>query len=122
MVGYGSDGIYWGHGKPSYKHENSGPNSCWNWEVQTVLSRKCTNEVNEFLRSERSDADEDRMVLCFVETASRSHDVCTRELTAYRNGTISIENVKGCARKEFGLAMRNLVQTSIAVGECRPIP
>lgn len=122
MVGYGPDGIYWGHGKPSFKHEDSGPNSCWNWEVQTVLSRKCTKEVNEFLMSQRSETDEDRMILCFVEAASRSHNVCARELKNYGDGKGSFDNVKSCARKQFGLAMRNLVQTSIAVGECRPIP
>jgi len=122
MVGYGSDGLYWGHGKPSFKHEDSGANSCWNWEMQQVLSRKCTSEVNEFLKSDRTEIAEDKMISCFVRSASESHGVCTRELKALDSQNGSWDNVKRCAKKEFGLAMRNLVQTSIAVGECRPIP
>lgn len=122
MVGYGSDDLYWGHGKRSFKHEDSGPNSCWNWEVQRVLSRKCTSEVNEFIKSGKSEADERKMMSCFARSANESHGVCARELRALDSQSGSWESVERCARKVFGLAMRNLVQTSIAVGECRPIP
>jgi hypothetical protein len=121
MVGYGSDGLYWGHGKPDFRHEHSGPNSCWNWDVQKVLSKRCTAEVNEYLASPRKEADEDQMYKCFVTNASASHKVCVRELKSFGEGKSSMEALKRCARKEFGLAIRNLVQTSIAVGECRPI-
>jgi hypothetical protein len=121
MVHYGPDGLYWGHGKPSFKHEDSGPNSCWNWEVQKMLSRRCTSEVNDFIKTERTTSDEDIMFQCFVKNASESHNVCAREFKAFESGKVSWETVKRCARKEFGLAIRNLLQTSIAVGECRPI-
>lgn len=122
MVAYGPDGIFWGHGKPSFEHENSGPNSCWNWDVQKVLSRECAGVVNEYLASQRTIEDEDKMVQCFVRSASRSHDVCTRELAQFDAGRVSWTQVKACSKRQFGLAIRNLVQTSIAVGECRPIP
>ena len=121
MVHYGSDGLYWGHGKSSFKHEHSGPNPCWNWEVQGILSRQCTDEVNAYLKSSRTGDDEDIMMKCFVAKASASHNVCSRELQGFESGHIAWDTVKRCARKEFGLAIRNLVQTSIAVGECRPI-
>ena len=122
MVAYGPDGLYWGHGRPNFEHENSGPNSCWNWEVQKVLSRKCTAEVDAFVKSNKANDEEDKMMLCFVRSASISHNVCKKELEAYHTGKVSIDVLKRCARKEFGLAVRNIVQTSIAVGECRPIP
>jgi hypothetical protein len=121
MVSYGSDGIFWGHGKPSYEHENSGPNSCWNWEVQKLLSRECNDVVNEYLKSARTSEDEDKMVECFVRCASKSHNVCLRELTLFDSGKLPWESVKACSKRQFGLAIRNLVQTSIAVGECRAI-
>lgn len=122
MVHYGPDGLYWGHGKKSFDHEHSGAKSCWNWEVQTMLSRKCTSEVNDFIRSNKSETAEDAMMRCFVVNASESHNVCTRQLKQFEAGKSAWDSVSQCARKEFGLAMRNLVQTSTAVGECRPIP
>ena len=122
MVSYGSDGIFWGHGKPSYEHENSGPNSCWNWEVQKVLSRECNEVVNQYLKSPRAIEDEDGMIQCFVRAAAKTHNVCTRELSNYDANRVPWEAVKACSKRQFGLAIRNLVQTSIAVGECRPIP
>lgn len=122
MVSYGPDGIFWGHGKPSYEHENSGPNSCWNWEVQKVLSRECNHSVNEYLKSSRATDDEDKMLDCFVRCASKTHNVCERELKQFDSGKLSWDSVKACSRRQFGLAIRNLVQTSIAVGECRAIP
>ena len=121
MVGYESGGLYWGHGKQSFKHEDSGPNSCWNWEVQQTLSRKCTQEVNSFIKPERTSSDEDKMILCFVANASRTHNVCARELRAFESDKGTLDHLRRCAKKEFGLAIRNLLQTSIAVGECRPI-
>lgn len=122
MVNYFSDSLHWGHGKPSFAHEHSGVNSCWNWDVQKVLSRKCTKEVNEFLSSGRANTTEDAMILCFVSNASESHRVCTRELEQYKTGSRTLLDLHRCAQKEFGLAISNLVQTSVAVGECRPIP
>ena len=122
MVHYGSDGLFWGHGKERFDHEHSGPNSCWNWEVQKVLSRACTQDVNTYLNSARSNEDEDKMVRCFVRTAASSHNLCVRQLNLFDGGKLDWGGVKSCARKEYGLAMRNLVQTAIAVGECRPIP
>ncbi len=116
------DGLYWGHGKPSYEHENSGPNSCWNFEVQKQLSRRCTSQVNNYIKSERTKDDEETMMRCFAYTAAASHAVCVREIKMYEGGKIPWENVSKCARRQFGLAIRNLVQTSIVVGECRPIP
>jgi hypothetical protein len=121
MVGYGPDGLYWGHAKPNYRHEHSGPNSCWNWEVQKMLSRRCTSEVNAFIQPDRSEAAEEKMVLCFVRNASQTHNACTRDLKVFDSGKSSLESLQKCAQKEFGLAMRNLIQTAIAVGECRPV-
>ena len=123
MVHKGPDsGLYWGHGKPSYEHENSGPNSCWNFEVQKHLSRQCTSEVNQFIQSSLDVEKEETMMRCFVYTAAASHNVCKRELKLYESGKTPWENVSKCAERQFGLAIRNLVQTSTVVGECRPIP
>lgn len=112
------DGIYWGHGKKSFKHENSGPNSCWNWEVQRMLSRECTREVNGYIADSQ---DERKMMECFVRHASLTHNVCVRELKAFDAGKLDWANVVRCAQKEFGLAIGNLIATSRAVGECRSV-
>lgn len=85
-----------------------------------MLSHRCGSEVNTFIRT-NTKADEQQMLECFVRSASASHRVCRRELERYDSGKGSWENVKGCAYKEFGLAVRNLVETSRCVGECRPI-
>jgi hypothetical protein len=116
------DGLYWGHGKPSYEHENSGPNSCWNFDVQKQLSRRCAKEVNSYIQSGHAKDTEEIMMRCFAYTAAETHKVCTRELQAYENGKVPWESVSKCARRQFGLAIRNLVQTATVVGECRPIP
>ena len=87
-----------------------------------MLSRKCCDEVNQYIRSGKTDADEESMIKCFVRNASQSQGVCKRELKGYEAGKVEWETVKRCATKEFGLAIRNLVQTSTVVGECRPIP
>lgn len=115
------DGLYWGHGKKSFKHENSGPNSCWNWEVQRMLSRQCHFEVNAYINSSLSAIEEEKMMRCFVRNASATYNVCVRELSAFSNGKIPWDSVTRCAHKEFGLAIRNLVETSKVVGECRPV-
>lgn len=121
MVHHGSDDLFWGHGKKSFEHENSGPNSCWNWDVQKVLSRKCCDQVNIFIASSKDRQAQMRMIECFVREANLSHGICSRELRAFDDGNGSIESLERCARKEFSLAIRNLIQTSEAVGECRPI-
>jgi hypothetical protein len=87
-----------------------------------MLSHKCTSEVNAYLEGGKTDIDETKMFICFVQNASKSHSVCTREFRLFGEGKTTLDHVKKCARKEFGLAIRNLIQTSIAVGECRPIP
>ena len=87
-----------------------------------MLSHKCTSEVNQYLENGKTDNDEDKMFICFVQNASKSRNVCARELRLFEEDKTTLDHVKKCARKEFGLAIRNLVQTSVAVGECRPIP
>lgn len=122
MVNYFSESLHWGHGKESFAHEHSGANSCWNWEVQKLLSRECSSAVNAYMSSGQTAEAKAAMIECFVSSASASHKVCSRELDQFRRGKSDILALDRCGRKEIGLAMRNLLQTSLAVGECRPIP
>ena len=121
MVNYGSDGPFWGHGKKSFEHENSGPNSCWNWDVQKVLSRECCDEVNVFLESGKNNDKRHKMIECFVRAANGAYGVCSRQLKAFDLGHGDVESLEKCSQKEFGLAGRNILGTSEAVGKCKPI-
>lgn len=86
-----------------------------------MLSRRCCDLVDIFLESGRDRQTEMKMIECFIRSSTHSHGVCRRELKSFDDGTGSFDSVERCSRKEFGLAMKNLLRTAEANGKCKPI-
>ncbi|KAF4697927.1 Eukaryotic translation initiation factor 5A-1 [Perkinsus olseni] len=120
---------FWSIGRDSakYQSEHSGPNSCFQWEVQTLLSQQCHNEVDDYYENEKDDNYRRSMILCFG-MATQKYRRCKEEghgghwwLVTGERSQARANTLEGCLLKHFKQAITLLLKTAEVNGKCVPI-